>query len=296
MLARYLISFVLGGSLVGACCAQTAQPQPVGVSTDILTEVFSTWRSDGLMGGTIKTLPMERVRLDVTVGTGEVRQFEATNTLVARSSKNLLNKVEGNPIGVMRDATGAVRGLCERAAGVIRYSKSEEQMYPSDLLTKIKQIGIKEQLLGGHTCLQDGKPLFHFEMMAPVGRSKTTLTEGTVFDILLMQVSGQQIEMAEEETKAFRSKLSAGSDVAVHLTDVPQANRPKITSSDASTPALANYRLCGLLIDQKPGLAQIQVGSGVFFVKDTALFPPNKVMNAKTGYLAGAISTWCWKP
>jgi hypothetical protein len=292
MLVRLLSGFCLLICFNGASFSQAVRSESSLNKSDVLTAAFEEWRINGFVGGAIKTLPGEKVRLDVKTGTGEIRRFQSDPILTVRGELNISGEVKGNPIGVMREIGRKLRQICDEASGVLRHANLDTKNYDFETLNRIKQIGIREKLIGGNTCVKEDKPVFHFELFAPV-RTSTSFTGITTFELNLTQVSAELIASADEEIKAFRSKLVAGSEIAMHLDDIPQVSRPKAGSQ--STPALPNYRLCGLLVELKPGLAQVQIGGGVFFAKDTLLFPPGKVMDAKTGYPVGATAEWCWK-
>lgn len=222
---------------------------------------------------------------DTRIGSLEIKGTEGSSKTyyAARSVQIpfLLPVVGSNGVvlPVMTSVINSIESACSKSGGAIQrmgFSASTSDPVVQKAITELSTA----KLYGDFVCSGDSKTYFRVQVYPQTMSDQSWLPPGWKWNIFVHYMSRTQfekIESAEEATRAmltrFRSSIASGQEVAIRAQDIPASLHPSLPSRSSSFLSDGQYRICGLVIDLKEQLAQIQVGATALFVPKSKLFP-----------------------
>lgn len=263
---------------------------------------FDRWVDDGVLGGELKAtrnpnpndniINLKAKDLEGTrVGTSKSVYFAFKWSLFSSNKQYM---------PAMRQVKSELDKTCSDGGGRLEFFPFAVR-HTEILKIKINDLR-KESLFGDYLCSTAGSNFFQAEVY-PLGDVKTSLVGGFEWDVYVhlvnkKQFESQEIKFAErnQAAKINQESLQPGAYVAIQASELPDSIiKGAGVRLDDSFLSDRKYMLCGMVIDVKPALVQLQVGKDTFYVNKSKVFPFVKSVSPKAGkYTLWNWSEWCF--
>ncbi len=200
---------------------------------------------------------------------------------------------------VMADVSSSVERACLATGGVLE--KQPRPVATGDWTVQkvLKALGPAKPF-GDFTCAAGDKVLFFIHVFAPATAIQSGIPGmASTWSVYVNLVPRSTFERAEQlkltansEADQLRAALSPSQSIAVRAADLPEAVRPKIPRNYADLLADNQYRVCGMVVDVKPQLVQVQIGAQTLFVRKDQIYPFRKAI-AIEGRVMSDWDNWC---
>lgn len=269
---------------------------------------FDRWVNEGLLGGDIKASDLDNPQknhLQLKVkGLENVRIRVFRSISFSFKGGSLLSAGEYLP--AMREVKAEITKICSSGGGeLIQYSFGyypAPDVIPADRIRELR----RESLYGDFLCSSPSGSHFQIQIYpAPKGDGVALLGnfKWNIYVHLLTkaQLSVRENKLSarkqEEEAQAAatREALQPGSSVAVQALDLPDS----IIRSVGVKPGWLEekkFMLCGMVVDVKPTIVQVQIGKDTIYLAKNKIFPFVRSVSpsAQSGTDAVNWSQWCF--
>lgn len=203
----------------------------------------------------------------------------------------------------VKEILAKVKDACTSGGGEI--DRRESSVKPRAISTPVVARGFTaltaSNLIGQFWCKKPGAPpLFMVEVVPAAGATVPLVPLGWDWNIAFRLVTTGALERYESQLAAYeksvadlRSGVKVGTHVQVRTSDLPDA----VTEAWRSRRRDQVGNLCGLVIEVKPPLAQVQIQSAQIAIEIEKLLPQGTriAMDEYTSAYRGQMQTWCVK-
>ena len=277
----------------------------IGATAANIHKTFESFRnrSETASESPISSLPPDTT--DLGNGKADAPYLISVPTAEGLSVKTRL-PITGHPDRPQKDVKevlAKVKDACTSGGGEI--DRRESSVKPRAISTPVVARGFNalatSHLVGQFWCRKPGTPpLFMVEVVPAAGATVPLVPLGWDWNIGFRLVTTGALEKYEAQLAAYeksvadlRSGLKVGTHVQVRTSDLPDA----VTEAWRSRRRDQVGNLCGLVIEVKPPLAQVQIQSAQIAIEIEKLLPQGTriAMDEYTSAHRGQMQTWCVK-
>lgn len=277
----------------------------IGSTAAHIQKTFESFRRQGETASesTISFLPPDTT--DLGNGKADAPYLIAVPTVEGLSVKTRL-PITGQPDRPQKDVKEIlvkVKDTCTAGGGEL--DRRDSSVKPRAISTPIVARGFNaltaSNLIGQFWCRKPGAPpLFMVEVVPAAGATVPLVPLGWDWNIAFRVVTTGVLERYEAQLAAYeksvadlRSGVKVGTHVQVRTSDLPDA----VTEAWRSKRRDQVGNLCGLVIEVKPPLAQVQIQSAQMAIEIEKLLPQGTriAMDEYTSAYRGEMQTWCVK-
>ena len=278
------------------------------VAKEPIELAWDRWVNEGLLGGAVRASDFDDPKTNYL--RLRVKGLENVRIRVFRSASflfkgyNVLSVDQYLP--AMREVKADISKICSSGGGdLVRYSFGyfpAPEVIPA---SRIAELG-RESLYGDFLCSSPSGSLFQIQIYpAPKGAGMALLGNFN-WNIYVHLLTKAQLSIRENklsarkqeeeaQTVATRESLQPGANVAVQALDLPDS----IIRSASVKPGWLEekkFMLCGMVIDVKPAIVQVQIGKDTIYLAKNKIFPFVRSVSpsAHTGTDAVNWSQWCF--
>ena len=275
--------------------AQTGIP-----SSGPIEQLFETWQSNGVLDGALKVKPARLQRFVLPMSNGDLAAIDASHAIAVPLFYPIGGRVDVKAKPVLQDIVQKIKTACVDSGGELSVTPGKPS--PPDATLGLAKAGLlQESLYGTFVCTSAARQLFQIDIFPEDNGRSQLLSLGFDWHIFISLMNRQQIDKKEEvianqrvADEQFRGALAPGGEVAVVASDVPQSLLPKLDSFQQSFLKDKQYRMCGMVVEVRNALVQVQIDQGVFFIPAAKLYPVKLKSDAKRS-VPHDWSSWCLK-
>lgn len=271
---------------------------------DYLAEVFNDLVISGIPGTEVRAKELaKRETVSITDKSGLTKDYVASKSYMLPFEIRVLGSTD--PIvSAMDYVFNNVSSACEKYGGNLKRVEKIQPVSTSDItIRRVTEALFKANLYGQLECASDEEKYFALDIFPQHGGQSTLL--GWKWNAYFHYISnekfasivGSQVKTALA-VEDFREKISQGQEVSIRAKDLPSELHPVVPQLTQGFLKMSegNYQICGLVVDTKDKLVQVQVGTNTLFLQRTKIYPFKvaRQFNADES-LTGDWENWCLK-
>lgn len=305
-LGRKFITGVFFGVLATQNVPVTAQDQ------DYAMEVMNELLINGFPDSEIKVLEIKQLSTYEAVDTAKAKKIVTPSKIISIQFFIPALGSNSNAAPAFQYIHNQFSQACISSGGKLSLESTK-----SDEKSKLNQIeSIKRDLYRAHRygyfeCKSGNTINFGVNIDLPPNIESTGLSGWNWKSYISLIPKNEYLRLAEmasikketelkhlEDAKLFRSKMTVGQLVAIRAKSLPANVLPPASSRihDDLKSSEGAYQVCGLVIDKRENIAQIQIGVNTLFVPLEDIFPFKK---SRTGAFGEKMNedwdNWCLK-
>lgn len=284
---------LLGGMLwIAVGVAQSAGAEPASN----LGDLYKQYVDVGLGDGTYKAWRPPEVSMKLSAMRTDAR-YRVPGSIAFTFPQPFVE--QSAAVAIMETVAGDLARVCAAGAGELKFEARpgiDEPKAERDI-KRLQQ----RKLYGRYACASETAP-FDIEVQAGRVVTERQLPPTLSWTIVLATATPEQIlklrdqsRRRDEEANAFRKSLKPGTVVAVSAGDVPSQHLGLEYKRYESQLRGRKFSVCGMVVEVREQLVQLQVGGGLFFVTPASVRPVKDQMPFGASVPLDDLESWCLK-